>query len=259
MLSGCFLDGDNGSVGRAGETGAAGRAGETGAAGISCWDLNENGVKDSPDEDSNRDSFVNVLDCRAIPSSPVTTTVVGNPTTGLVVNTHSREGNASFLFGAERIDLYSGTSSDYLSAVTGGNYASLDVFLNDLSTEDSCGIWSWTNDSGNYQLTANNVVSYSTSHHPVSAIDSDGNNHYGNEACLLSCKSDAQCVAAFYNVENTIGSNTMICTLGYQVDIELATNSEMLAMEGFFPGLMVANIEGEAGLLSGIISVCDTP
>ena len=51
-LSGC--DGDDGDDGA---------AGPPGTDGISCWDLNENGVKDLPDEDLNGDGVVDVNDC----------------------------------------------------------------------------------------------------------------------------------------------------------------------------------------------------
>ena len=55
-LAGC--EGDDG------KDGAAGAPGTDGSPGISCWDLNENGVPDLPDEDTNGDGVVDVLDCR---------------------------------------------------------------------------------------------------------------------------------------------------------------------------------------------------
>jgi len=57
-MAGC--DGDDGDSGPAGATGVDGAAGSDG---ISCWDLNENGVGDLPDEDLNGDGVVDVLDC----------------------------------------------------------------------------------------------------------------------------------------------------------------------------------------------------
>ncbi len=65
-LSGC--DGDDGATGAAGTAGAAGLAGTDGSDGISCWDLNQNGVGDLPDEDINGDGVVDVLDCNAYAS-----------------------------------------------------------------------------------------------------------------------------------------------------------------------------------------------
>ncbi len=62
-LSGC--DGDDGAAGAAG---VAGLVGGDGSAGVNCWDLNQNGVGDLPDEDINNDGVVDVLDCSAISS-----------------------------------------------------------------------------------------------------------------------------------------------------------------------------------------------
>ena len=56
-LYGC--DGDDGAAG------TIGAAGLDGGAGISCWDLNQNGIGDLPDEDVNGDGVVDVLDCNA--------------------------------------------------------------------------------------------------------------------------------------------------------------------------------------------------
>jgi OmcA/MtrC family decaheme c-type cytochrome len=55
-----------GCGGSDGNDGAAGPAGADGDAGLACWDLNENGVGDLPDEDLNGDGVVDVLDCNAL-------------------------------------------------------------------------------------------------------------------------------------------------------------------------------------------------
>ena len=57
-LTGCSDDGDDGDPGPAGSNGLA------------CWDLNENGVPDFPDEDLNGDGVVDVLDCNALANQP---------------------------------------------------------------------------------------------------------------------------------------------------------------------------------------------
>ncbi len=44
------------------------QAGRNGADGISCWDLNQNGIGDLPDEDLNGDGTVDALDCNALAS-----------------------------------------------------------------------------------------------------------------------------------------------------------------------------------------------
>ncbi|MGW8370118.1 MAG: OmcA/MtrC family decaheme c-type cytochrome, partial [Gammaproteobacteria bacterium] len=47
-----------------GDDGRDGTDGTDGATGLSCWDLNENGIKDFPDEDTNGDGVIDVNDCR---------------------------------------------------------------------------------------------------------------------------------------------------------------------------------------------------
>ena len=60
LISGC--EGDDGAVGA---------VGAAGSGGISCWDLNENGIGDLPDEDINGDGVVDVFDCQTPPSAEV--------------------------------------------------------------------------------------------------------------------------------------------------------------------------------------------
>ncbi|MGD8976751.1 MAG: OmcA/MtrC family decaheme c-type cytochrome [Gammaproteobacteria bacterium] len=57
-IAGC--DGDDG------DRGAAGTDGTDGSDGLACWDLNGNGIKDFPDEDTNGDGVIDVNDCRAV-------------------------------------------------------------------------------------------------------------------------------------------------------------------------------------------------
>ena len=52
------------SDGKDGLDGATGAAGPPGDPGLSCWDLNQNGIKDFPDEDINGDGLIDVEDCR---------------------------------------------------------------------------------------------------------------------------------------------------------------------------------------------------
>ncbi len=68
-LTGC--DGDDGAAGANGAAGVAGvdgADGSNGSDGINCWDLNQNGVGDLPDEDLNGDGVVDALDCNAFAS-----------------------------------------------------------------------------------------------------------------------------------------------------------------------------------------------
>jgi len=54
-----------GSDGSDGAAGSAGAPGSDGSDGLSCWDTNQNGVADLPDEDINGDGVVDVADCVA--------------------------------------------------------------------------------------------------------------------------------------------------------------------------------------------------
>ncbi len=58
-MAGC--EGDDGKDGVAGTPGSPGT---DGTPGLSCWDLNQNFVADFPDEDTNGDGVIDVLDCR---------------------------------------------------------------------------------------------------------------------------------------------------------------------------------------------------
>lgn len=67
-IAGCGDDGADGVAGQPGADGVAGvdgADGTDGATGISCWDLNENGIADLPDEDTNNDGVVDVDDCQS--------------------------------------------------------------------------------------------------------------------------------------------------------------------------------------------------
>ncbi len=57
--------GPHGPHGDAGEQGPQGIQGEVGPHGVHCWDSNENGQPDYPDEDTNDDGIANVDDCRS--------------------------------------------------------------------------------------------------------------------------------------------------------------------------------------------------
>ncbi|MGB5248186.1 MAG: hypothetical protein WBO47_01055 [Gammaproteobacteria bacterium] len=71
-IAGC--SGDDGNNGAAGAPGAPGAPG---AGGQACWDLNNNGIGDLPEEDTNGDGVVDVNDCRATGD----TILIGNGST----------------------------------------------------------------------------------------------------------------------------------------------------------------------------------
>lgn len=65
---GLGLAGCEGSDGLDGVDGLDGLDGSAGSDGQACWDLNNNGVGDLPDEDANGDGVVDVYDCNAFAS-----------------------------------------------------------------------------------------------------------------------------------------------------------------------------------------------
>lgn len=72
---GLALAGCSGDDGNDGPQGPEGPAGESGSDGFNCWDLNENGIPDFPEEDLNGDGEINVLDCNALANQ---TPMIGN-------------------------------------------------------------------------------------------------------------------------------------------------------------------------------------
>ena len=81
LLASCALAfgiaGCSGDDGNNGAAGAPGAPGAPGAGGQACWDLNNNGVGDLPEEDTNGDGVVDVNDCRATGD----TILIGNGST----------------------------------------------------------------------------------------------------------------------------------------------------------------------------------
>jgi len=72
---GLALAGCSGDDGNDGAQGPAGQPGADGSNGFNCWDLNENGIPDFPEEDLNGDGEINVLDCNALANQTV---MIGN-------------------------------------------------------------------------------------------------------------------------------------------------------------------------------------
>ena len=218
-----------------------------------------------PDEDTNNDGMVNVMDCRALPPTLLATTVIDpaatDPTlgTGGIVHQHSRTAYTSYKPSPNSFDLYTGTSGDYLTETFSGSYNNLDVYLAD-PVPDTCGLWKWytrTSAAGTIQqLLADDAFAYSTSHHSAVSLDSDGNEHYGGEACTLSCLSDQNCVGASYAIEITPTSNAVICKRLQKSENGLAESSEFLAVETVIPGWVAANMDVDF-LSNDIIGVCE--
>jgi len=60
------LQGSQGSSGPQGPSGPAGPQGSTGNNGLNCWDLNQNGSQDFPNEDITGNNLIDVFDCQAL-------------------------------------------------------------------------------------------------------------------------------------------------------------------------------------------------
>lgn len=238
MLSGCQLEGDNGS---------------RGGAGLSCWDLNEDGAKTLPDEDTNADGVVDVYDCRASNKLSPTTTIVDS-TAQTITNQHSRQVHSSAL----DIILFTGTDQDYEGGI--GNWSSIDVYAAD-PIVDPCGLWKWTQvDSSTYALQAENAVAYEAKHMLSIAFyteDPDEPAHFGYEQCQNACESDSDCVGAYYAKEGGL-DNSLNCKLLRDVGFEISNSTEFVALRTSERGFTTGNMKRIA-TNTGIISVCDTP
>lgn len=263
LLTGCNLfEGSKGSTGAQGTAGIDGTDGANGTNGISCWDLNENGVKDVATEDINRDGLVNVMDCQPIKvSQPVVTHDVDTNTisarhTRTMYNTAGGSTDST----ATHLTVYTGTYADYTSAVNSKSYSDLNQYVASPVQNDQCGIWYWFEVTpGNWQLKADNANAYRVEHMPVatSGTDHDGNpvSHNGYEDCSSYCLSDENCVAAFYVQVNDF-DGTLNCTLLYDVGNEITADYEFSAVDTMLPGYFVANMATSQPYV-GIISVCD--
>ncbi len=75
VVLGLGLAGCGGDDGNDGPQGPAGTDGTDGTDGFNCWDLNENGIPDFPEEDLNGDGEINVLDCNSLANQYI---VIGN-------------------------------------------------------------------------------------------------------------------------------------------------------------------------------------
>ena len=245
LLQGCPIEGDDGN---------------RGAAGLSCWDLNEDGSKTFPSEDTNLDGEINVRDCR-VSSAPAPTTLFIDPATETVVNQHTRVAYSSGESQGNVIELSTATFDAYTLATLNGSYADLEVYVTD-PIKDPCGIWKWVRvetgvGDGVYRLQAENAIGFSTSHHPVVVTDSGGVTHHGKDACAYRCLGESSCVAAMYRREAAFDSNTLICTLAYDAGFDVADNFELIALYTSDRGWLTANITLAGPEDNGVISVCD--
>jgi hypothetical protein len=179
VLSGCPLEGDDGS---------------SGAAGINCWDTNEDGVNDAA-EDINKDGYWTVADCGATTLAPQNQDAIlnfqhfceafanlGQYPDGCPSNTHTPPTGTLTYMDAGQFDGSYNTCSD-LSIVTESSIAPAQAF--------------WTLQGGFIAKTQ------------ILAIAD-------NLQCGTICNNDANCVAAYFLVNNGTQSGT--CNIMYHSD-----------------------------------------
>lgn len=247
-LTGCPTDGRDG---------VPGAQGPAGAAGISCWDLNENYLKDLPDEDTNSDGVVNVLDCRYSTQIPPSNVVVD---TGNATISHQHIRSAASISNADiskRIVLTDISASDYETLLSQGNFLAMDGFLRE-PVSDPCGLWEWkpVEDAGNnYALTANSAIAYAAEHYAAVIVPNDPNEMpvAGFQMCESSCLSDESCAGAFF-VRESNTSNAIRCVKVQRSSSAQA--SEYRALVTNTRGFVAANMQTDL-LSTGVISVCD--
>ena len=244
-------DGSKGTNGVDGTNGVNGTNGVDGIAGLSCWDLNEDGAKTLPDEDTNSDGVVNVYDCRAGNKLSPTITIV-NSTDKTITNQHSRKAYSS----ASDIVLFTGTGEDYISGE--GNWSSIDMFAAN-PIQDPCGLWKWTEiDSDTYALQAHNSVVYESKHILAVAFYTENlaeEPHFGYEQCQSACLSDSECSGAYYTLEDGT-NNSLNCKLVRDVGFEIATSTEFKALSTSEIGFTTGNMQSNSTII-GVISVCE--
>ncbi|HDY7424041.1 TPA: hypothetical protein RQJ99_002590 [Vibrio vulnificus] len=264
LLSGCPLDGPSG------EQGTQGQAGSQGLAGLSCWDLNENGIKDSA-EDSNKDGAVDVWDCRTAVG------VAGNHRDAPNENEFSpihlgRQMHVSngFVSSQHRITMYSGTQAD--------SWVADDAFQEALLVDpidDTCGLWKWKpalDRVGSvvpdyFVLQPENAVAYASFPLQVTSQDSAGNTMYGWQACVTSCLDDLNCTGVAYVSDETLWQhsttadpNGMHCFLLRDVGREIGDAFEFTLFETPNKGALAAALTyDQSHLEQGIASVCAAP
>lgn len=255
-LIGCSVDGDDGSPGIQGPDGSPGIQGPQGSSGVSCWDLNEDGDKTMPDEDTNSDGVIDVYDCRTATNLSPTTTII-DTSTQTITNQHSREVYSSAL---AEIMLFTGSIDEYKSA--SDDWSVLDTLVA-MPIEDPCGLWKWTETSpgsGTYNLQAENSVAYDVRHMLAIAFyssDPSEDAHFGYEQCQHACQSDSDCVGAFYAAEEGT-DNSLNCKLLRDVGFEIDRATEFEALTTGEIGFTSANIQ-YSPIYIGVLSVCNAP
>lgn len=273
-LTGCPLEGDDG---RNGATGPQGREGAQGAAGLSCWDLNENGIKDLASEDSNSDGQVNVLDCRApIPIIPQGSVAVAPASGAGIIQQHTRRIH-TVLRGTDYSDgdivVYDrrgGTIIDLINeyqSAGSDNWGVLDPYVQD-PISDPCNVWHWHDEGSNtWSIRAEDGLFLDSEHYAAVIVsppkadnlhpDATTTSILGGELCASSCLNDERCIGAWFNRIGDIDDNAIICRRVAKSAIPLPSASEFSAVSGSKPLIAIELTLYTSAPLNGLISVCE--
>lgn len=231
-------------------------AGPAGPAGISCWDLNENGVKD-PDEDLNKDNVVDVLDCRPaeLYREPEQRTWYVN--SRLLLN----------LMGDTSDDHYLPIYESRLPECAFPDELSANVDCLKDPIPDPCGLWQWEKtgsggDDDTWYVRATQGFNFRTISFEVLVPPSDPSDpvHYGWEDCREACLVDPQCVGA--SIERVLEvDNALSCKL---IARSSASDNSEVAFRNNAVGprqVQANNWASRDSILfaEAILSVCPTP
>ncbi|MEH0665097.1 hypothetical protein H4F18_06385 [Vibrio scophthalmi] len=230
--------------------------GDTGKA-IHCWDLNEDYMKTFPDEDTNGDGIINVLDCRGGQSN-IQSNIVIDATNGTFAHQHTRIARATYKPGTEQhITMSDISPSEYSSLLGASNLIGMDAYLTD-PIDDPCNVWKWEalpEDNSVYALTATNGLATSVLHFPAIIIPHDPADEAGAgfQMCESSCLSNDSCIGAFY-VRESNADNALRCVIIEQSPVVQSVEPRVMETNG--RGFVAANMLIDY-ISSGLISVCE--
>ena len=158
-------------------------AGPKGPAGISCWDLNENGIKD-PEEDMNKDGAVDVMDCRpaAVAEPPPGNRMWYLASSAMLYYEGLEE------FGEHWLPIYRINETSPVDC--SGIETSIECLSDPIP--DPCGLFAWEQLDSTVAVSAMNAYNYKTITYQAGKTGPQP--YSGARECRIACLNDAQCV-----------------------------------------------------------------